>query len=106
MRRLAIAAAVAGAVDSALFLATRTRLFREAPGRAAGTVAGITLWGALAARSVRTGRGRDGALLGLAGANAAANTALLAVHLRHGIAGPRVWLGAGLAAVSLAGALG
>ena len=102
---LSHAAAVAGAADTSLFLARRRQLFRDAPGRAGGSVAMLTLWLALAA-SARRDRGPARPLtLGLAGANAAGQLAMLGVHLRHGIASPRVWLGAALGGVAIGAAV-
>jgi len=99
------AAALAGAADTGAFLARRTRLFRDAPGRAFGSTAMFGLWLAVAASS-RADGGRTGArTLGLASANAAGQLAMLGVHLRHGIAGPRVWLGAALGGAALGGAV-
>jgi hypothetical protein len=94
--------AIAGATDTAVFLAKRPQMFREARGRAFGSVAFGGLWLALAATSAAQ-RPRPGtATLALAGAVAAANAAMLAVHLRHRIASPRVFAGAALGAVALA----
>jgi hypothetical protein len=99
------AAAVAGAADTSLFLARRRQLFRDAPGRAGGSLAVFGLWLAVAA-SARRDHGRARPLtLGLAGASAAGQAAMLGVHLRHGIAGPRVWLGAALGGVALGAAV-
>ena len=50
---LTVPAAVAGAIDTAQFLARRPALFREAPGRAAGSVAFLGAWVALAACGAR-----------------------------------------------------
>jgi hypothetical protein len=101
-RTLTQAAALAGAADTAAFLATRRQLFHDAPQRAYGSVAVLGLWLGVAAAS---NRGARGAALGLASANAAGQLAMLGVHLRHGIAGPRVWLGAALGGVALGGAI-
>lgn len=99
------AAAFAGAADTGAFLARRTTLFRDAPGRAAGSVAALGLWLAVAASSRADGDKTSARTLGLASANAAGQLAMLGVHLRHGIAGPRVWLGAVLGSTALAGAV-
>lgn len=97
--------AIAGAADTAVFLAQRPQLFREAPGRAAGSVASGALWVALAASSTAQ-RSRPGTTtIALAAAVATANAAMLAVHLRHRIASPRVFAGAALSAVALADVL-
>ena len=98
-------AALAGAADSGSFLATRRRLFREKPGRAGGSLAGLGIWLGLAA-SARRDNGRTGpATLALASVNAAGQAAMLGVHLKHRIAGPRVWLGAALGGIALGAAL-
>lgn len=94
-------AALAGAADTALFLARRPKLFREARGRAMGSVAFGALWLALAASSAVQHIRPRSATLALAGAVAAANGAMLAVHLRHRIASPRVFAGAALSAAAL-----
>jgi hypothetical protein len=97
--------ALAGAADTAAFLARRPELFQQARGRAFGSVAFGSLWLALAVSSAIE-RPRPGtATLALAGTVAAANAAMLAVHLRHGIANPRVFAGAALSAVALADTL-
>ncbi|MHB8718883.1 MAG: hypothetical protein ACYDAC_08340 [Candidatus Dormibacteria bacterium] len=100
MPNLAAPAAAAGAADTALFVARRPALFREAPGRAAGSVAVGVLWGTLAARSLRDGEHARGQSLGLAALLLAANGAMLAAHLRHGIRSPRVYGGAALSALA------
>lgn len=99
------AAALAGAADTGVFLASRRHLFREKPARARGIVAGLGLWLAVAASS-RRDRGRTGSVtLALASANAAGQAAMLGVHLKHRIAGPRVFLGAALGGVALGAAV-
>jgi hypothetical protein len=92
------AAALAGAADTGAFLARRRQLFRQSPQRAFGSVAMLGLWLGVAA-SARSNK--PGLTLGLASANAAGQLAMLGVHLRHGIAGPRVWLGAALGGAAL-----
>jgi hypothetical protein len=102
---LTYAAAVAGAADTSVFLARRRQLFRDAPGRAGGSVGFLALWLALAA-SARCDEGRSRRLtLTLAGINGAGQLAMLGVHLRHGIAGPRVWLGAALGGIAVGAAV-
>jgi hypothetical protein len=98
-------AALAGAADTGSFLATRRRLFRQAPQRAGGSAAVLGLWLALAASARRDRRGTGPVTLSLAAVNAAGQAAMLGVHLRHRIAGPRVWLGAALGGAALCGAL-
>lgn len=103
--QLTAPAAVAGAADTAAFLAGRRRLFVDAPGRAAGSVAFGALWAALAVSSAAQ-RPRPGrATVALAASVAAANAAMVAVHLRHRVASPRVLAGAALSAVALADVL-
>lgn len=97
--------AIAGAADTAVFLVQRPELFSSARGRALGSVAFGGLWVALAAKSAVDGEHSDNSTLGLASALAAANAAMLAVHLRHHIANPRVFAGAALSAVALADVL-
>jgi hypothetical protein len=100
------AAALAGAADTGSFLARRRQLFRDSPQRAFGSAGMLGLWLAVAASSRRDRGGRSSGLtLGLASANAAGQLAMLGVHLRHHIAGPRVWVGAGLAGAALGGAI-
>jgi hypothetical protein len=102
---LTATAALAGAADTGAFLARRPQLFRDAPGRAGGSAAVLGLWLAVAASS-RRDSGRTGPLtLALASANAAGQAAMLGVHLRHRIAGPRVWLGAALGGIALGAAV-
>lgn len=99
-------AALAGAADAGSFLATRPKLFRRAPQRAAGSVGVLGLWLAIAASSKTDRGGRtSGRTLALASLNAAGQAAMLGVHLKHRIAGPRVWLGAALGGAALAGAV-
>jgi hypothetical protein len=97
--------ALAGAADTAVFLVQRPQLFRDARGRALGSAAFAGLWLALATSSAAQ-RPRPGtATVALAGTVAAGNAAMLAVHLRHRIASPRVFAGAALSAVALADVL-
>ena len=97
--------AIAGAADTAIFLAQRPQMFRENRGRAVGSAAFAGLWLALAVSSA-VQRPRPGsATLALAGTVAAGNAAMLAVHLRHRIATPRVFAGAALSTVALADVL-
>jgi hypothetical protein len=103
MKLLTLVPAVAGAADTAAFLARRLDLFRENPGRAAGSVVGLGLWLGLAASAAAEPRpGRR--TLALGSGVALANGALLGAHLRAGIVRPRVFVGAALAALALGGA--
>ncbi len=104
---LTATAALAGAADTGAFLARRRQLFHEKPARARASVGVLGLWLAVAA-SARRDRGRGGGggmTLALASASAAGQAAMLGVHLKHRIAGPRVWLGAALSGVALGGAI-
>ncbi len=104
MKLLTLVPAMAGAADIAAFLARRLDLFRENRSRAAGSVLGLGLWLALAASAASESRaGRR--TLALASGVALANGALLGAHLRAGIVRPRVFLGAGLAALALGGSV-
>lgn len=99
-------AALAGAADAGSFLATRRSLFSDAPQRAFGSVGVLGLWLAVAASSKSDRGGRtSGRTLALASVNAAGQFAMLGVHLKHRIAGPRVWVGAALGGAALGGAL-
>lgn len=100
-----VPAALLGAADTAAFLARRRRLLEENPRRAAEIAASLGLWLGLAASAAREGERCAAPTLALAGVVAAGNLALLGVHLRRGIAGPRVWLGAGLALAALGASL-
>jgi uncharacterized lipoprotein YbaY len=103
--QLTTGVALAGAADTAVFLAQRPQMFRDARGRALGSSAFAALWLALAASSFAQ-RPRPGtATVALAGAVASGNAVMLAVHLRHRIASPRVFAGAALSAVALADVL-
>jgi hypothetical protein len=93
--------ALAGAADTAVFLVQRPQLFRDARGRALGSAAFAGLWLALATTSAVQRPRPSTATVALAGAVAAGNAAMLAVHLRHRIASPRVFAGAALSAVAL-----
>lgn len=98
-------AALAGAADNGLFLATRPHLFRTAPQRAAGGLGFTALWLALAESARRDGTHASGRTLALSAVVAAGNAAMLAIHLRARIANPRVFGGSALAAVALVGTL-
>jgi hypothetical protein len=103
---LAFPAAVAGTADTALFLLRRPALFRSAPGRASGSVAFLALWMTLATRAAYEGDDRPAAYtMALSGTAFAGNLAMLAVHLRHRVAGPRVFFGAVLSGIALADCL-
>jgi len=96
-----VIAAALGAADTFAFLARRPQMFREARGRALGGVAGLALWTALAATAALDGDEASPATVGLAAAVLGGSALILAVHLRRGVAGPRVWLGAGLSVAAM-----
>ena len=100
--RLTLAAALAGGADATAFAYSRRAVMRSRPQRAAGTAVAIGVWLGLAASAATGARGRARALATTA---LALNGLMLGVHLRAGIAAPRVWLGCGLAATALAGTL-
>jgi len=102
---LTLPAAVGGTADTVLFLVRRPALFREARGRALGSVGFALLWGALAMRAAMEPKRVRPETVGMAAALLGGNLAMLGVHLRHRIAGPRVFLGTGLAAVAFADTL-
>jgi hypothetical protein len=96
-----IAVSIAGTADVGEFLATRTAMFSDAPGRAAGTVVGLAFWAALlavaTARYTRGERpGARSATLGLAALVAAGNVGLTAIHLKAGVGGLRPLVGGAL----------
>ena len=102
---LTTAASLAGASDTIVFLAQRPNLFRDRTGRALGSAAFAALWLGLATASA-VQRPRPGtATVLLASTVAAGNAAMLAIHLRHRVANPRVFAGAALSAVALADVL-
>jgi len=100
---------LAGSADVGEFLATRSAMFTDAPGRAAGSVLGLLFWLALlGVASTRYFTGDRPAsrrlTLALAGLVATGNVALTLIHLKAGIGGWRPMLGGGLgiAAIVLA----
>ena len=99
---LAFPAAAASSIDTALFLGTRRSLFRTSPGRAFGSLAFLAVSTTLAARSMYEGGGKPAPYtVGLAAAALAGNVAMLGIHLRHRVAGPRVFLGVAFAGIAL-----
>jgi hypothetical protein len=97
---------LAGTADVAEFLATRSAMFTNAPGRAAGSVIGLAAWaGLLGVASMRYARGeRRGAraaTLGLAGLVAAGNVGLTAIHVKAGVGGLRPIVGGVLGLLAL-----
>lgn len=100
---------LAGTVDVGQFLATRTAIFTDAPGRAAGSVLGLLFWLALLLLALRRYWNGDTPInrrvtLALAGLVAVGNVGLTLIHLKAGIGGWRPILGGGLglAAILLA----
>jgi hypothetical protein len=104
-RNLTALSAAAGAADTMLFLAAQPELFRTAPGRAAGSVAVLALWTSVAARAAMEGPDSSAPTVAIAGALLGVNAALLAVHLRHHVAGPRVFAGVALSTLALVDAV-
>ena len=101
-----IGVSLAGAADVAEFLVTRSAMFTDAPGRAAGSALGLALWlGLLGVATARYLRGdRPGArpvAIGLAGLVAAGNLGLTAIHLKAGVGGVRPIVGGVLGVVAL-----
>jgi hypothetical protein len=101
-RTITTTAALLGASDAACFLARRRGLFRDSPGRAGGSAVVLAAWLGLAGTAARGHRRRP--TTGLAAAIAAAQAALLAVHLKHGVASPRVVAGTALGVIALGAA--
>ena len=105
-----IGVSLAGTADVAEFLATRSTMFTDAPGRAAGSVVGLVAWAALLAMAtLRYARGeRRGwraTTIGLAGLVAAGNVGLTAIHLKAGVGGVRLIVGGVLGVLALVLAL-
>lgn len=105
-----IGVSLAGTADVAEFLATRSSMFTDAPGRAAGSVIGLVAWAALlAVATLRYAqgerRGGRAATLGLAGLVAAGNVGLAAIHLKAGVGGVRPIVGGVLGVLALVLAL-
>ena len=101
-----IGVSLAGTADVAQFLATRGSMFTDAPGRAAGSVAGLVAWAALVGvatlrYSQGERRGARAATLGLAGLVAAGNVGLAAIHLKAGVGGLRPIVGGVLGVLAL-----
>jgi hypothetical protein len=101
-----VTVSLAGTADVSEFLATRSSMFADAPGRAAGSVVGLVAWAALL--SVAAGRYAGGerrwaraATVGLAGLVAVGNVGLAAIHLKAGVGGLRPIVGGALGVMAL-----
>jgi hypothetical protein len=101
-----IGVSLAGTADVAQFLATRSSMFTDAPGRAAGSVVGLVAWAALL--GVAAGRYAGGerrwsraATIGLAGLVATGSVGLTAIHLKAGVGGVRPIVGGVLGVLAL-----
>jgi hypothetical protein len=111
LSKLAIlsAAALVGAADAGLFIATDPQTALKTPGRAAGSLAGLAVWILLLAVSGRRWRGGDNRRLAAAGLGlsllaALDGVGLAAVHAMARVGGARTLVGgaAGLTALGLA----
>ena len=105
-----IGVSLAGTVDVAEFLATRSAMFTDAPSRAAGSVVGLVAWAALlGVATLRYARGDQrgarAATLGLAGLVAVGNVGLTFIHLKAGVGGLRPMVGGVLGVLALVLAL-
>jgi hypothetical protein len=82
-----------GTADVAEFLVTRTSMFTDAPGRAAGSVLGLALWASLlglaTARYSNSDRRLVTLTIWLAGLVAAGNVGLTFIHVKAGVGGWR-----------------
>ena len=100
-----IAVSLAGTADVAEFLVTRTTMFTDAPGRAAGSVVGLAVWGALLGTATARYTRGDGRLskptIWLAGLVAVGNVGLSAIHLKAGVGGWRPMVGGLLGILAL-----
>jgi peptidoglycan/LPS O-acetylase OafA/YrhL len=101
-----IGVSLAGTADVAQFIGTRTSMFTDVPGRAAGSVVGLVAWAALL--GVAAGRYAVGdrrwsrvATIGLAGMVAAGSVGLTAIHLKAGVGGARPIVGGVLGVLAL-----
>ena len=82
-----------GTADVAEFLVTRTSMFTDAPGRAAGSVLGLALWASLLGLATARYSNGDRRLIKptvwLAGLVAAGNVGLTFIHVKAGVGGWR-----------------
>jgi hypothetical protein len=102
-------AALVGAADTAVFIATDPSTALKTSGRATGSLAGLAVWVLLLAVSGRRWRGPDSRRLatiglGLAALAALDGVGLAVVHVAAGVGGARTLVGAaaGIAVVALA----
>lgn len=88
-----IAVSFVGTADVAEFLGTRTSMFTDAPGRAAGSVLGLALWASLLGLATARYSNGDRRLvtpsIWLAGLVAAGNVGLTLIHVKAGVGGWR-----------------
>lgn len=88
-----IAVSFVGTADVAEFLGTRTSMFTDAPGRAAGSVLGLVTWAALlGVATIRYSSGDRRLVtpsIWLAGLVAAGNVGLTLIHVKAGVGGWR-----------------
>lgn len=101
-----IGVSLAGTTDVAQFLATRSPMFTDAPGRAAGSVVGLVAWGALLGVAMLRYAGGERrwsrvATIGLAGLVAAGSVGLTTIHLKAGVGGVRPIVGGVLGVLAL-----
>jgi hypothetical protein len=104
------AAALVGAADTAIFIATDPQTALKTSGRATGSLAGLAVWVLLLAMSRRRWRGPDSRRLatiglGLAALAALDGVGLAVIHLAAGVGGARTLIGAAAGIVVLALAL-
>jgi hypothetical protein len=104
------AAALVGAADTAVFIATDPRTALKTGGRATGSLAGLAVWVLLLAISTRRWGGPDSrrlATIGLLLAVLAAldGVGLAVIHVAAGVGGARTLIGAAAGALALTLAL-
>jgi hypothetical protein len=86
-------AAAAGAADTALFIVRRPGLFRSKPRRAFMNLGLLAAWSTLLTRTAAETSRHTASTTVLAATVTAANGAMLAAHLAHRVATPRVFVG-------------
>lgn len=104
-----IGVSLAGTADVAEFLGTRTAMFTDAPGRAAGSVLGLAMWVALLGLATARYSSGDRRLvkptIWLAGLVAAGNVGLTFIHFKAGVGGWRPLAGGIVGVLALVFAL-